>query len=647
MLFPLLIICLVSFPFLLAPKVDATSENKIYLEAPKIIDASKTEIFNVTAWFDGTVSDFFSYQVCLGVDDSIVGIEDAWVPTNNSSWVFYGKRSVGLKPAFYDDDGDGVKETCLLGDCLLESSGIFVSGKKILGIFKLRVVSSPATTWLEIDTADTCVLDSGQKDIPITRQNYQISIVGQLVMKKPSQIIFTISPSVVAVGQEIVIEGRIDPLKPNVIVNIRILWDTVTTFSGSVKTNDEGIFTLTYTFPEAGLHVVEVSWDGDETHAGSKSLAQVMVFEPYARLEIKFAYLEVLSIGDKKANLPTPPVTVDVIVFNASDLHTWKVKVFFDPVYVSVSSVWIPTNSVFGISGLDFNVSGPVFGLEDELMYFEFGAELLSEVGIYGNGTLFRFNITGIRPTPLGSPTTLEFSRKDTFLLNSTGGRIYCTYADLVFQVEGILPVDFAIINPRTNTREFLYYTTEVSLGYKFNATVCVRKAVNLYGWKVKISYNKALLNISRIFDPRNLVEYVFFEALSNFTFNLNRTLGVIEAEGLLVNGEPFHGNGTLMVIEFEIVNIPSEEKVECEISFDPHGTFYFDGEAWLAPNLLNGVYTLKYGAPPRAGVNVTVLGAVVGGAVAILASLGVIKKMRRKELVFEDDLWEIEIDHL
>jgi len=645
---------LIIAPFLQTPNVKAAPE-RVYLVAPQTIDASTTEIFNVTAWFEGTVPDFFSYQVVLKVDDSIVKIENAWVPTNNPDWVFYGKQFIPLNPAFYDNDGDGAYEACNLASCLY--TGISVSGNKLLGIFKLRVVSAPATTLLRIDVTDpdeTLILDSYQRDVSVTKQNLEINIVGQLVEKEPSQINFTLTPSNAAVGQEVRIEGQIEPPKPNVNVHIKIILNipgggSSTEFLGDVKTDNESRFNFTYVFTSAGLYTVEVSWDGDETHSGSKSSSQITVFEPYTRIEIKFAYIEVLSIGNKKSNLPTPPVTVNVTVFNVTDLYEWVVKIYFDPVYVNVSAVWLPSDSVFNLTGSNFSVTGPVFGFEGELEYFVFGAKLLGGGGFSGNGTLFQFNITGVRPTPLGSPTTLEFSQKETVLLNSTGGIIYCIYADLTFQVEGILPVSFAVVNPATNTEEFTFYTTEVAPGYKFNATVRVLKAVNLYGWKAKITYNSTLLNVSRVIDPRSLSGsgYVFFGRNSNFTFSVNQTLGVIEAAGFLVEGDPFIGDGILFVIEFEIAVIPSEETVTCKIDFDPYGTFYFDGETWLSPNLLYGVYTLKYGSPPRQAANVVILASVIGGFAAVLIALGVIKRIRRKELVFEDDLWEIEIEQL
>lgn len=640
---------LIIAPFPQASNVKATPENRVYLMAPPTINASTTEVFNVSAWFEGTVQDFFSYQVVMKVNDSIVKIEDAWVPSDNPDWVFYGKQFIPLNPAFYDKDGNGAYEACNLGSSLY--TGIAVSGNKLLGIFKLRVVSAPATTLLRIDVNDpdeTLILDSNQKDVSVTKQNLQINIVGQLVEKEQSQINFTITPSTAAVGQEVIIEGSIEPLKPNVNVNIKIFGEgSVTEFLGYVRTDSEGRFNFSYTFTRAGLYIVEVSWDGDETHYGSKSSGQIMVFEPYSKVEIKFAYIEVLSIGDRKANLPTPPVTVNVTVFNVSALYKWTVKIIFDPVYVNVSAVWLPSDSVFNLTGLDFNVTGPIFGFEDELGYFEIGAELLGGDGFFGNGTLFQFNVTGVRPTPLGAPTALEFSLKETVLFNSTGGIIFCTYKELIFQVIGVLPVSFAVVNMATNTGEFLFYTGEVGLGYKFNATVRVEKAVNLYGWKAKITYNNTLLNVSRILDPRSLPDYVFFGRNSNFTVNVNQTLGVIEAEGFLVEGDPFTGNGTLFVIEFVIAKISDEEMVKCDIDFDPHGTFYFDGETWLSPNLLPGVYTLRYGSPPRPTANLVALASVVGGVAAVLVALVVVKRTRKKELVFEDDLWEIEIEHL
>jgi len=637
------------------------AEGNIYIVAPEQVDASTTERFNVTVWFSGFIEDFFAYQVLLRVDDSILAIEQAWIPRDDPNWVFHGKRVVGTPPALYDDDEDGKIEESLLGDSLLIFPGISVDATenpKILGILQLRIESSPAETTLEIDNPDTIILDSNQLDVPITRSNFPIRIVSQLIQKEPSTITVTAIPQRIPKGQNVTIKGYIEPKKQNVKVQVTIKLKASMESIIYTTTDNQGNFNLSYRpkctgTPIGGVwkYTIEASWQGDETHYGSKNSTEIIVFVPFSKLEITFGYPDVLAIGEEYAPLPTSPVVINITAYNVTNLHEWKVKVYYDPIYVNITAIWLP-QGIYNLTNANLTVNGPNFGREDSRGYMEIEVKIQEPgISLTGNLTILQFNITGLRPTPPGNPTRIEFSEVETVLLNSTGGVIYCSYLPekgLVFSVLGELPVSFIVFNPDTGKSEFSFYTTEAGVGDKFNVTIRVEGALGMYGWKVKLTYNRTLLSVSRVIGPAEIPGAVFYGKDMNFTSHFNQT-GTVEVICMLLTDEPFTGNGTLFIIEFQIMEAPTEGKFESELSFDVENCLYWDGTAWLIPGCINGKYILIYGERPPPPVNVQSVILIVAGAAAILAALGILIRRTRKkeELVFEDDVWEIEIDKL
>jgi len=129
--------------------------------------------FNVTAWvYD--VADLFAHQVYLTVDDSMLNITGAWLPTWDPEYVLYGQGSVQPAPAFYDVDVDGYYEAVKIGDSLLMGTTFTGNGK--LAIIELEIISAPdkyetLSCDLAINSSDTYVLDSNNDEIPCTKYN--------------------------------------------------------------------------------------------------------------------------------------------------------------------------------------------------------------------------------------------------------------------------------------------------------------------------------------------------------------------------------------------------------------------------------------------------------------------------------------------
>jgi len=123
--------------------------------------------FNLTVYLYN-VSELFAYQVSLKINDTLLNITRAWVPTWDPDWVFTGQTTVGVAPAYYDDDGDNVIERVKVGECIL-GEGEF-EGSGLLAIIELAIILDPnlgetLKDTLNIDNDDTYLLDEAMQRI--------------------------------------------------------------------------------------------------------------------------------------------------------------------------------------------------------------------------------------------------------------------------------------------------------------------------------------------------------------------------------------------------------------------------------------------------------------------------------------------------
>lgn len=96
--------------------------------------------FNVTVWvYD--VTDMFAFQVYLSINDSLLNITNAWLPTWDSQYVFYGETTVPIPTAFYDFNNNGLSESVLIGSSIL--IGEAFTGSGLLAIIELEIVNGP------------------------------------------------------------------------------------------------------------------------------------------------------------------------------------------------------------------------------------------------------------------------------------------------------------------------------------------------------------------------------------------------------------------------------------------------------------------------------------------------------------------------
>jgi len=133
--------------------------------------------WNIT-FYVKDVADLFAYQVYLTVDDTMLNITRAWLPTWDPAWVFTGRAEVS-KPApfFYDFNTNGISEAVKIGATIVTGAtypqpGDIQPGK--LAIIELKIINVPGkygvlSSTLGINNIDTKLVDSNVIVIPSTK----------------------------------------------------------------------------------------------------------------------------------------------------------------------------------------------------------------------------------------------------------------------------------------------------------------------------------------------------------------------------------------------------------------------------------------------------------------------------------------------
>ena len=675
----ILILQLVAVYGLLGAK--GSPQNEIFVESPDEFDASQAYRFNISVWFDGSINDFFAYQIYLEVNDETVKIVKVWLPIWSQDWVFYGDATVRPTPAYYDNDKDEKNEAVKVGDSLLASPKA-VSGVRLLAIIELEVVANGVSE-LKIDNEDTYILNAYLEEIQVGKNNAEVRVMNY-VLREPTEITLEVVPSPAYVGQDVIFTGKIIPDKPlvQVIIKTYILSAGIWVFHEelTVQTNETSQYSTTYRFYEKGSWKVEASWNGDSTHSGNSTFVLLEVLVPYTKIRPIFAEkVEIITvstganqtvprgviIGEEEENLPTRSYLLNITVFNVSDLARWRVKIYYNPHYVKLNAS-LPPDHILNVTGLSWLVIGPLFGRENGEAFMQYEVKLSSSetgVSVKGNATLFQINMTGIY---MGD-TEIKFSNVETRIYDSHNNSIPFMFENpynpdnptiLPVTIRGKLPTTMKIVNPETGGTEFTFYTTEVEVGYKFNVSIVIEDATDLYGWRVKLEYNSSLLKVSRIIPPKNDPEYIFRDRTSSSPNWTIRNGELIACDVIDVMEESFVGDGRLLVVEFEIVMTPpspesinkTESKLECSLKInfaETLETAFFDGLEWRPLNCIDGKYKFIYGAPSDTGGGITIkivsiieaLPYIVAIIAVLIAIYVILKRIqRKKEEVFIEE---------
>ncbi len=152
--------------------VNPTTENSSFLFSPS--NAGIGTRFNATIWVY-EVAELFTYQVFLVVDDELLNVTNAWIPTWDPGWVYAAcEKTIEPDPALYDRDMDLSMESVKMGSAILTGDLFYGSG--ILAIIEFEIIHTPASGSIACDLfiddpIDTFLLDYDIQDMTASRVN--------------------------------------------------------------------------------------------------------------------------------------------------------------------------------------------------------------------------------------------------------------------------------------------------------------------------------------------------------------------------------------------------------------------------------------------------------------------------------------------
>jgi len=162
--------------------------------------------FNATMWIYD-VPEMFSFQVKVYVNDTLLNITRAWIPSMDSDYIFYGLITMPLGPTFYDFDANGVMESMVIGATIM---GAGSASGSLLAIVEFEIIYTPPSGTvscdLNIDNPDTKILDPGLSMIDCTIIDGYYEFIGPEA-PKPPHADFTYSPSEPRVGRPVTFDA--------------------------------------------------------------------------------------------------------------------------------------------------------------------------------------------------------------------------------------------------------------------------------------------------------------------------------------------------------------------------------------------------------------------------------------------------------
>jgi len=131
------------------------------------------------------------------------------------------------------------------------------------------------------------------------------------------------------------------------------------------------------------------------------------------------------------------------------------------------------------------------------------------------------------------------------------------------------------VINPQTGDGNFIFSSNTTSVGARFNATMWLYDAPELYSFQVKLYVNDTLLSITRGWIPLTDANHIFYGLMAlplGPTFydldNDNATESVLLGATIMGAGSA-SGSGLLAIVEFEIIYTPPSGTVSCDLNID------------------------------------------------------------------------------
>jgi len=158
-------------------------------------------------------------------------------------------------------------------------------------------------------------------------------------------------------------------------------------------------------------------------------------------------------------------------------------------------------------------------------------------------------------------------------------------------------PTEITVVNPQTGDGNFIFYTNETTIGTRFNSTVWLYNVTDLYMYQVMLNVDDTLLNITNARCPTWDPQWVFKgkstlrPAPSFYDDDGDGYYESVLVGAAILSGASFTGNGTLAIIEFEIVYAPTGGNVSCGLDIDNPDTFLVDSYSKLIPTAKTSGY--------------------------------------------------------
>jgi len=484
------------------------------------------------------VVELFSWQIKLYYNPAVIDTtpNDVYMPTDH---VFAGKPTMPM-PVVIDSDANG--KFVLWSGCLQGGYSFTGSGK--LCIINFTAVT-PGITELKFSrplggedqndlmNGDTYLWKeyTGVPEefvIKFTVTEGTVTVRGQTVIKEPSSISLSASKTDLYVKQAVTLRGSIDPVKPNVDVNIYYKVVGAPSFSGltQVTTDDQGNYSYVWRPDEVFVYELYAEWGGDATHNGNKSASVfITVRKPPSYILFQDSHP---VVGNSTHNPPTSPGNITLKVSFADNMTSWQFKLFYLPRIVEILNFTFPQNHVF--NGKDFsNLTLNVPDYNATHGYILCNATLSpGETPFSGNGTLIIVFFRGLLAETLPltekqpymySECPLIFDEDETRLTNSTGSTIHVsTPDDGLITVLGKMKVRstlFIILNPgRIVLGDFVKISVKIDFKDQIKRPNCT--ILILYKLKGDVYNNLTTVTVDAgvefvtTWQPQNATEYKF-----------------------------------------------------------------------------------------------------------------------------------------
>jgi hypothetical protein len=246
-------------------------------------------------------------------------------------------------------------------------------------------------------------------------------------------------------------------------------------------------------------------------------------------------------------------VRVFIMVYNATNLSAWQVKLKYDPAVLEFRSIWLSEDQVF--AGKLYGTSLPVVGT-DCVMY---GAHLTDlQSGFRGSGTLC---IIDFKAKAMHQ-SALQLQEADTYLLDSNSNQITANIVNSSVQVSGDSIQITSLVTFRTQV--FSGWIIQVNVTVRNNGYIPRTFLVTTYF----ASEVKATQQVSDLL-PRTETTLTFYMDTSTLMPYVDYA---IWAEAAIAIGETWAGNNFYWGVYYGRLGSPSVPVVTIRVIPDING---------------------------------------------------------------------------